>query len=91
MFTFDLVINPIIFLAALVGGLIVGYVVNRRKLAKRQARIVELEKDMMNSHAEILEIQKAYVQLQRKMGEQSSPVIPMKINGKETTKEKISK
>lgn len=91
MFTFDLVINPIVFLAALIGGAIVGFAASRRKLAKKQARIIELEKDMMSSHAEVLEVQKAYVLLERKLGEQSSPVISMKINGKDSSKEKISK
>ncbi|MES1161283.1 MAG: hypothetical protein ABUM51_11030 [Bacteroidota bacterium] len=91
MFTFDVVINPIIFLAALIGGAIVGFAASRRKLAKRQARIAELERDLMSSHAEVLEAQKAHVQLERKLGDQSSPVISMKINGKDTSKEKVSK
>ncbi|HWK04561.1 MAG TPA: hypothetical protein VNS58_13065 [Puia sp.] len=92
MVTFDLIINPVILLAALIGGVIIGYAANRRKLAKRHARITELESEMMSSHAEVLEMQKAYVQLERKLGEQSSPVISMKINGKETSpKEKVSK
>lgn len=50
-----------------------------------------MERDLMSSHAEVLEAQKAHVQLERKFGEQSSPVISMKINGKDTSKEKISK
>ena len=91
MLTFDFIINPIVVLAALIGGIVLGYAVNRRALAKRQAKIIELEDEMMSSHAEILEIQKAYVQLERKLGEQSSPVISMKINGKDSSKEKASK
>jgi hypothetical protein len=91
MFTFDLIINPIVLLAALIGGALVGFIGSRRKLAKKQARIIELENEMMNSHAEILEMQKAYVQLEGKLGEQSSPVISMKIGGKDSSKEKASK
>jgi hypothetical protein len=92
MLTFDFIINPIVVLAALFGGFLVGYAVNRSALAKRLSKITELEREMMSSHAEILEIQKAYVQLERKLDEQSSPVISMKINGKETSpKEKASK
>ncbi|HEX9511314.1 MAG TPA: hypothetical protein VF939_12580 [Puia sp.] len=90
--TFDLIINPIIFVAALIGGAIVGFAASRKRLAKKQARIIELEAEMMSSHAEILEMQKVFVQLEKKLGEQSSPVISMKINGKESpSKEKISK
>lgn len=92
MLTFDFVINPIVVLAALIGGFLVGYAVNRGMLGKKNSKIIELEEEMMNSHAEVLEIQKAYVELERKLGEQSSPVISMKINGKETSpKEKASK
>ena len=91
-FTFDFIINPIILVAALIGGIIIGFAASRKKLAKKHARIIELETEMMHSHAEVLEIQKAFVQLERKLGEQSSPVISMKINGKEvSTKEKVSK
>ena len=56
---------------------------------------------MMNSHSEILELQKVYVNLENKLKEfsfvggtpkdQSIPVIPMKINGKDNSKEKASK
>jgi hypothetical protein len=92
MLTFDFVINPIVVLAALIGGFILGYVVNRTVIAKKQSKIIELEQEMMSSHAEVLETQKAYVQLERKLGEQSSPVISMKINGKDSSsKEKASK
>jgi len=91
MLTFDFIINPIVVLAALIGGVIIGYMVNRRVIGKKQAKITELESEMMSSHAEILEIQKAYVQLERKLGDPSSPVISMKINGKDGSKEKASK
>ena len=91
MLTLDFIINPIVVLAALIGGFIVGYALNRKAIGKKQAKIAELESEMMSSHAEILEIQKAYVQLERKLGEQSSPVISMKINGKDGSKETASK
>ena len=91
MVTFDLIINPVIILAALIGGAIIGFAIGKGKLAKKQSRILELETEMMSSHAEVLEMQKAYVQLERKLSEQSSPVISMKINGKDIPKEKIFK
>ncbi|MDO6433925.1 hypothetical protein Q4E93_25180 [Flavitalea sp. BT771] len=65
--------------------------IGRATLAKSRSKIIELEKEMMNSHAEILEIQKAYVQLENKLEEHSIPVISMKINGKENPKEKATK
>jgi cell division protein FtsL len=91
-FTFDLIINPIIlFLAVIVGALAV-VVINKNRLAKSQRRIKQLENEMISSHAEILEMQKAYVRMETRLKDQSIPVIPMKINGKENNpKEKASK
>lgn len=92
MITFDLIINPVLLLmAAIVGGLM-GLLIAKAKLAKSRSKVLELEKEMMNAHAEILEMQKAYVQLENKLEEHSIPVISMKINGgKDNPKEKASK
>ena len=92
MITFDLIINPVLLLmAAIVGGLM-GLLIGKAKLAKSRSKVLELEKEMMNAHAEILEMQKAYVQLENKLEEHSIPVISMKINGgKDNPKEKASK
>jgi hypothetical protein len=93
MFTLDLIINPIVLFVAFLVGAIAGYLVSRLRLAKSYSRIRHLENEMMSSHAEILEMQKAYVRMETRLKEQSIPVIPMKINGKEsnTSKEKASK
>ncbi len=91
MITLDLIINPVILLAAVIVGGGIGFLLGRAKLAKSQAKVLELEKEMMNAHAEILEVQKAYVQLESKLEEHSIPVISMKINGKDNPKEKATK
>ncbi|MDP4150306.1 MAG: hypothetical protein Q8927_08695 [Bacteroidota bacterium] len=93
MFTLDLIINPIVLFVAFLVGAVAGYLISRVRLAKSYSRIRHLENEMMSSHAEILEMQKAYVRMETRLKEQSIPVIPMKINGKEnnTSKEKASK
>ena len=91
MITFDLIVNPIVVLVAAVGGGLIGLLIGRVRLAKSRAKVLELEKEMMTTHAEILEVQKAYVQLESKLEEHSIPVIPMKINGKDNSKEKATK
>jgi len=89
--TFDLVINPVILFAALIGGVLVGFVLGRGKLAKSKYRIQQLESEILSCHQETLEAQRAYVMLQSNLKDQSIPVIPMKINGsKENTKEKAT-
>lgn len=91
MITFDLIINPVILMVAVIGGGVIGLLLGRAGLARSRSKILELEKEMMNTHAEILEIQKAYVQLENKLEEHSIPVISMKINGKDNSKEKATK
>jgi hypothetical protein len=90
-FTLDLIINPIVLLLAGVSGIIIGYVFAMAKLAKAQAKIQKMELDLLSSNEETLEAQRAYVDLEARLQDQSIPVIPMKINGKETSKEKATK
>jgi hypothetical protein len=90
-FTLEFIINPIILFFAVVGGALVGFAIGRAKMARSRNRIRQLEIEMISSHAEILEMQKAYVRMETRLKEQSIPVIPMKINGKETSKEKATK
>jgi hypothetical protein len=90
--TFDVVINPVILLAAVIAGGVFGYIVFAARLNKHKTRIHQLEKELMTCNEETLEAQRAYVLLESKFKDQETiPVIPMKINGKETSKEKASK
>jgi hypothetical protein len=90
--TFDVVINPVILLAAVIVGGVFGYIVFKARLNKSKTRIHQLEKELMACNEETLEAQRAYVLLESKFKDQETiPVIPMKINSKETSKEKASK
>lgn len=91
MFTFDLIINPIVLIVAGVFGIIIGYVIAKGQLAKAKSTISRLESDVLACNAETLEAQKAYVELEAHFQDQVIPVIPMKINGKDASKEKASK
>ena len=100
MFTLDFIINPIIISVVFVVAILFGYSLGRKRLTKTRARVKELEDEMMSSHSEILELQRVYVNLENKLKDlsftglpkdQSIPVIPMKINGKDTSKEKATK
>ena len=88
--TLDLIINPIVLLLAGVFGIVIGYSVSRARLAMAQSKIKKLESDLLHSNEETLEAQGAYVALEARLQDQSIPVIPMKISGKESSKEKAS-
>jgi hypothetical protein len=55
-----------------------GFLLRGAQLKKLQKRVHELEKEMMASHAEILELQKDRMTLEEKLKDSSSiPVIPI--------------
>lgn len=89
--TFDWIINPIVLMLAGSSGIIVGFVFERVKLVKARAKIAKLETDLLSSNRETLEAQKALVDLESRLKDQAIPVIPMKITGKENSKEKVTK
>ena len=90
--TFDVIINPVILFAALIGGVFIGIAFSWGKMSRSNSRIQQLESEVLSCHQETLEAQRAYVMLQSNLKEdQSIPVIPMKISGsKENTKEKAT-
>ncbi|HVV03497.1 MAG TPA: hypothetical protein VHC96_04705 [Puia sp.] len=92
-FTLDLIVNPVLLFIAAISGGVIGFVIGKIKLARSRSKVQELEKEMMNSHAEILELQKSYVQLENKLQQdQSIPVISMKLSGKDnSSKENVRK
>ena len=77
MFSIDLTLNAFFLLAILAGSGFLGYCLRSRQLKKKQFKIVELRKEMVDNHAYILELQKEYVELQSKFGD----AIPKVISG----------
>lgn len=90
--TLDFVINPVILFGAAIAGAVFGYIVFLARLNKSKARVHQLENELMTSNEETLEAQRAYVLLESKLKDQQEtiPVIQLKINGKEGSKEKAS-
>ena len=89
--TFDWIINPIVLMLAGSCGIIMGFVFGRVQSVKARAKIRKLETDLLNSNQETLEAQRAFVELESRLKDQAIPVIPMKITGKENSKEKATK
>ena len=75
MFSIDLTLNVFMLLAAFAASALLGYSLRSRQLRKKQFKIVELRKEMVDNHAHILELQKEYVELQSKLSESRSTVI----------------
>ena len=84
-----LLINLTLDLSIVIGitaiAFFLGFMLRTAQLKKHKKRVGELEKEMMASHAEILELQQERLQLEEKLkGTSNIPVIP--INTKEDKK-----
>ena len=75
--TFDITIDVYILLLMLLGAAVVGFLGRSRQLAKKNRRIAELEREMMQAHAEVLSTQRDYCELESKVKDDTSPVIAM--------------
>jgi hypothetical protein len=76
----------LVWLCGLIGaGFIAGFLLRSSQLKKLKKKVAELEREMVTSHAEILELQKDKLVLQEKLkGSSNIPVIP--ISSKEEKK-----
>jgi hypothetical protein len=64
---FELSINPVALVGLVFLGAIVGYAIRSGRTRIKQLRIRELKREIMNSHAQILELQKEFVLLESRM------------------------
>ena len=61
-----------------IGAFVLGYIIRSSQVKWARRRIIELEKEMLHNHAEILELLKERASLLRQMKESKIPVIPIK-------------
>jgi cell division protein FtsB len=70
---------------AILAAFVIGFLFRSSQLKKQKKRVSELEKEMMASHAEILELQQERLTLEKQLkGASNIPVIP--ISSKEEKK-----
>ncbi|MBO9634777.1 MAG: hypothetical protein J7578_16815 [Chitinophagaceae bacterium] len=70
-------VNVFLLVGALVVAFLFGLMLRSRELAKSKRKVNSLETEMVSNHAEILNLQKENVELERKLKTLSIPVIPM--------------
>ena len=75
--TFDISIDVFIFLLILIAAALVGFLGRSRQLAKKNRRIAELEREVVQANAEVLSTQRDYCELESKVKDDTSPVIAM--------------
>jgi hypothetical protein len=74
---FDLSIDIYLIAVLMALAALAGFLLRSRQLGKKKRRIGELEREMNQAYAELLEIQKDYCELESKVKQVDSPVIPI--------------
>ena len=88
MFTFEFSVNILMLMAIAIFSGFIGFKLKKGMGAKKQAKINQLEKEMISNHTEILQLQKEYCMMEQKLKDLSKPIIAMKIASKEEEQEK---
>lgn len=78
MLDVQITLSILALVATVAGSLITGYALRSRQLHKKQSKIGELRKEIVYNHAQILELQKEYVTLEKTMNGTIAPVLPIK-------------
>jgi hypothetical protein len=77
---FDITLNIYVVLLLMAIAFGIGCLPRKRQMVRKQRKIAELEREMVQAHAEVLESQRDYCALEAKMKHGTNPVIPMKSN-----------
>ncbi|MBS1597247.1 MAG: hypothetical protein JST75_03415 [Bacteroidetes bacterium] len=73
----DLTINVVVLLGIISVAILAGYYFGKLQLKKKQMKILELRKEIVWNHAQILELQKEYVALESNLKANKVPVLPL--------------
>jgi hypothetical protein len=69
------------------GAIFAGFLLRSRQLKKKQFKISELRKEIVYNHAQILELQMEYVNLEKSLNTSKATVLPMNTTLPDSSKE----
>ena len=75
----------------LVLGFLIGFILRAKGQSSMKRRLREMERDMLNDHAEILKLHQEKVELQQLLKETKIPVIPMNSTREVTAADQVAK
>ena len=67
MLMFEFSMNPIILSAIIALSIFIGLSIRRKHIIRIQKKLNRAESEMINSHAEILEMQKDYIDVEQQL------------------------
>jgi len=77
MLAIQVTLNVFIIAGLLASSFVVGYLLRSSRIASLKNRVTELEKEVLSSHAEILQLQREKIELMQSMNVPPIPVIPL--------------
>lgn len=89
MLAIELTMNVYVLGAIILASLTIGFMIRRSQIRSLKKKIVELEKEMLSNHADILELQKSNALLQQNVQDSKIPVIPLNPNKDESADKSI--
>ena len=77
MLNVEFTLDVLSLMLMMAGAVLTGYLLRSRQLKKKQFKISELRKEIVYNHAQILELQTEYVNLEKEIKTVKAPVLPM--------------
>ena len=77
MLAIELSLNVFLLTGIVFGSFLIGFLVTRIQIRTLKIKIVELEREMLNNHADILELQRSKTLLEQNHQASKIPVIPL--------------
>jgi uncharacterized protein YneF (UPF0154 family) len=77
MIAMDITLKLVTLIMMITGSFAFGFLLQRRQIAKQKMRVAKLSKEMVDNHAEILELQKEFVALQKGEKPSRTPVLAL--------------
>jgi wobble nucleotide-excising tRNase len=87
MLALEVTINVFVIVAIFAVAMAAGFMMRASQISGYKRKVVELEKEMLNNHATILDLQHDIAKLEKTLIESKIPVIPMKKTKDEEAKE----
>ena len=77
MLAIELTLNVFVLAGIVIIFFILGFMIRGKQIRSHKKKIVELEKEMLSNHADILELQRSKALLEQNLQASKIPVIPL--------------
>lgn len=77
MLAIELKLNLFVLAGIVLSSFFLGFMFRRNRINSFKQKVIELEKEMLNNHADILELQKQKAHLEQNLQASKIPVIPL--------------